>query len=94
MTVVPSLVKAVADVEHGLMALGGELHSDEEAVLLDQGSQQRHLWGINLWNRSGQTAAGAGAIDGRPVEKRRDPSEMGRQSSRAYHRASGAVAGE
>ena len=43
------MVKAVVDVERGIMAVGGELHSDEEAVLLDQGSQQRHLWGINLY---------------------------------------------
>jgi Protein of unknown function (DUF5674) len=43
------MVKAVVDVEQGIMAIGGELHSDEEAVLLDQGSLQRHLWGINLY---------------------------------------------
>jgi hypothetical protein len=43
------MVKAVVDVEQGIMAVGGELHSDEEAVLLDQGSAQRHLWGINLY---------------------------------------------
>jgi hypothetical protein len=43
------MVKAVVDVERGLMAIGGELHSDEEAVLLDQGSKQSHLWGINLY---------------------------------------------
>lgn len=43
------MVKAVVDVERGVMAVGGELHSDEEAVLLDQGSEQRHLWGINLY---------------------------------------------
>lgn len=43
------MVKAVVDVERSIMAIGGELHSDEEAVLLDQGSQQRHLWGINLY---------------------------------------------
>jgi len=43
------LVKAVVDVEHGIMAVGGELHADEEAVLLDQGSEQRYLWGINLY---------------------------------------------
>ncbi len=43
------MVKAVVDVERGIMAISGELHSDEEAVLLDQGSQQRHLWGINLY---------------------------------------------
>lgn len=43
------MVKAVVDIEQGIMAIGGELHSDEEAVLLDQGSVQRHLWGINLY---------------------------------------------
>jgi hypothetical protein len=43
------LVKAVVDVERGAMAIGGELHSDEEALLLEDGSQQRHLWGINLY---------------------------------------------
>jgi len=43
------MVKAVVDVEQGVMAIGGELHSDEEAVLLDQGSAQKNLWGINLY---------------------------------------------
>ena len=43
------MVKAVVDVEQGIMAIGGELHSDEEAMLLDQGSAQKHLWGINLY---------------------------------------------
>lgn len=43
------MVKAVVDVEQGIMAIGGELHSDEEAALLDQGSLQKHLWGINLY---------------------------------------------
>ena len=43
------MVKAVVDVERGIMALGGELHSDEEALLLDDGSSQRNLWGINLY---------------------------------------------
>ena len=43
------LVKAVVDVERGVMAIGGELHSDEEALLLEAGSSQRDLWGINLY---------------------------------------------
>jgi hypothetical protein len=43
------LVKAVVDVERGVMAIGGELHSDEEALLLEEGSEQRHFWGINLY---------------------------------------------
>jgi hypothetical protein len=43
------MVKAVVDVEQGLMAIGGELHADEESALLDQGSSQSALWGINLY---------------------------------------------
>lgn len=43
------LVKAVVDVERGLMAVGGELHADDEAALLDDGSRQSDLWGINLY---------------------------------------------
>ena len=42
-------VKAVVDVERGLMAIGGDLHADEESTLLDAGSDQRNLWGINLY---------------------------------------------
>jgi len=43
------MVKAVVDIERGIVALGGELHSDEEALLLDDGSAQSALWGINLY---------------------------------------------
>jgi len=43
------LVKAVVDIELGIMAIGGELHADEETVLLDAGSSQANLWGINLY---------------------------------------------
>jgi Protein of unknown function (DUF5674) len=42
-------VKAVVDVEQGIMAVGGELHADAEAILLDQGSRQAALWGINVY---------------------------------------------
>jgi len=43
------LVKVVVDIETGIMALGSELHADEEAALLVQGSKQNNLWGINLY---------------------------------------------
>jgi hypothetical protein len=43
------LVKAVVDVRRGVMAVDGELHSDEEALLLENGSAQPDLWGINLY---------------------------------------------
>lgn len=44
-----NLVKAVVDVEQEIMAIDAELHADEEALLLEQGSNQKDLWGINLY---------------------------------------------
>ena len=41
--------KAVVDLSRGIMALGGDLHADDEAALLADGSRQRDLWGINLY---------------------------------------------
>ncbi len=43
------LVKAVVDVRRGVMAVDAEMHADEEAALLDTGSRQADLWGINLY---------------------------------------------
>ena len=44
------MVKAVVDIENGIMAIGGELHADEEAVLTEQcGSKREDVWGINLY---------------------------------------------
>ena len=44
-----NMVKAVVDVERGVMALDAELQADEEAVLLAEGCRQEDLWGINLY---------------------------------------------
>ena len=44
-----NLVKGVVDVRRELIALDGELHADEEALLLSDGSKQNDLWGINLY---------------------------------------------
>jgi hypothetical protein len=43
------LVKAVVDLERGVMVVDAEMHSDEEAELLADGSRQQALWGINLY---------------------------------------------
>lgn len=44
-----NLVKAVVDIEKEIMAVDGELHADEEALLLEDGSNQQNLWGINIY---------------------------------------------
>lgn len=44
------LVKAVVDIKQGIMAIAGELHADEEVVLMEQeGSKRKDTWGINLY---------------------------------------------
>ena len=43
------LVKAVVDIEKEIMIVDAELHADEELMLLDHGSEQKNLWGINLY---------------------------------------------
>lgn len=44
-----NMVKAVVDVEQQLLAVDAELHADLEALLLEKGSQQKNLWGINFY---------------------------------------------
>ncbi len=44
-----NMVKAVVDVDREILAVDGELHSDLEALLIEKGSMQQNLWGINLY---------------------------------------------
>ena len=44
-----SVSKVVVDIEKEIMALGGELHSDAKDLLLEQGSKQENLWGIDIY---------------------------------------------
>ena len=44
-----SLIKAVVDIEQEIMAVDAELHADLEEHLLEVGSQQKNLWGINIY---------------------------------------------
>lgn len=47
------MVKAVVDVERGIVAVDGELPADEEELLLTDGSAQISLWGINIYPDAG-----------------------------------------
>lgn len=45
-----NLVKLVIDIEQEIMAVGGELHADEEVVLIEQeDSKRENTWGVNLY---------------------------------------------
>ena len=48
------MVKGVVDVDRQLLALDAQLHSDLEALLLQNGSKQANLWGINLYPKASQ----------------------------------------
>ena len=43
------LVKAVVDIDRELIAVDAELPADLESYLLQEGSRQASLWGINLY---------------------------------------------
>ena len=44
-----NMVKAAVDIDKELIAVDAELHSDLEALLLENGSKQKSLWGINFY---------------------------------------------
>lgn len=43
------MVKAVVDIGREILAVDAELHADLETLLLQEGSKQADLWGINLY---------------------------------------------
>ncbi|MDR3363493.1 MAG: DUF5674 family protein [Clostridiales Family XIII bacterium] len=43
------LVKAVVDIGARRLVVDAGLHADEELYLLENGSVQANLWGVNLW---------------------------------------------
>ena len=48
------MVKAVVDVRRDIMLLDADMHADQEAELLADGSAQADLWGINLYPDAGE----------------------------------------
>ncbi len=46
------MVKGVVDIDRRLLALDAQLHSDLEGLLLENGSKQGDLWGINLYPKA------------------------------------------
>ncbi len=43
------MIKGAVDVKRGLLAIDADLHADLEQLLLENGSAQDDVWGINLW---------------------------------------------
>ena len=49
LTYFKTMTKSVVDIEKKVIALDAELHSDLEKLLIENGSKQENLWGINLY---------------------------------------------
>ena len=60
-----TMIKIVVDVRRRVLAGGGEMHSDCESVLLDDGSEQDDLWGAN-WYPADQEIVFESLINIRP----------------------------
>jgi hypothetical protein len=63
-------VKLAVDIDRGILAGGGAMHADCEAVLLEDGSQQEFIWGAD-WNPSSQQVTFESLINIRPRQNNR-----------------------
>ncbi|OGW83799.1 MAG: hypothetical protein A3C47_04815 [Omnitrophica bacterium RIFCSPHIGHO2_02_FULL_51_18] len=82
------MIKFVVDIKKEIIAMGGELHSDAEALLIQNGSAQSDLWGGNLYpgNPKEKKIEFTSMINIRPRQNNRsmeikDPSVKNRVSS-------------
>lgn len=62
-------IKTVVDIRRQVLAGGGEMHSDCEAVLLDNGSRQSDIWGAS-WNSITQEIFYESMVNLRPRQNR------------------------
>ena len=49
-----TVIKAVVDIEGEIIAVDADLHADLETLLIEDGSSQSNLWGINLYPFKGK----------------------------------------
>lgn len=58
-------IKLAVDIQRGVLAGGGTLHADCEAVLIEDGSRQEDVWGAD-WNPAAQQVTFESLINIRP----------------------------
>ena len=71
--ILKSYIKLAVDVRRKILAGGGELHADCEALLIADGSQQENIWGAN-WSPSDRTVSYEAMLNIAP--RRNNPSMM------------------
>jgi hypothetical protein len=62
-------IKIVVDIHRQLLAGGGEMHTDCEIILLDNGSEQENIWGAS-WEPNSQEIFYESMINLRPRQNR------------------------
>ncbi|MDB9435371.1 DUF5674 family protein [Dolichospermum lemmermannii CS-548] len=62
-------IKTAVDIRHQILAGGGEMHSDCETILLENGSQQQDIWGAS-WNPISQEIFYESMVNLRPRQNR------------------------
>ena len=62
-------LKTVVDIHRRILAGGGEMHSDCEIILIDNGSQQTDIWGAS-WNPISQELFYESMVNLRPRQNR------------------------
>ena len=65
------MIKIVVDIRRRVLSGGGEMHSDCESVLLEDGSEQDDLWGAN-WYPAEQRIEFESLINIRPRQGNRN----------------------
>jgi hypothetical protein len=70
MEMLETYVKLAVDIERRVLAGGGAMHADCEAVLLEDGSQQEFIWGAD-WNPESQEVTFESLINIRPRQNNR-----------------------
>jgi len=63
-------IKLAVDIQRGILAGGGAMHADCEAVLLRDGSKQENVWGAD-WNPFAQEVTFESLINIRPRQGNR-----------------------
>lgn len=83
-----SLVKGVADISLGIVALGGEWHMDANNRLIEEGSQQQNLWGFNIYpkEKGDATIEYNSLINIRPIQGNRSMEIVSEEIRKAVRR--------
>ena len=82
------MIKVVVDIKRGIMAAGGELHADSEALLITDGSAQDDIWGANYYpeREPGKRLEYSAMLNIRPARGNRSQ-EIGSEKVRTELRA-------